>query len=72
MTNLNDGERDATKEPKKPRKKAQAEADPAAYPLRVQSAWKIGAHVSAAGGVENAILNAASIGCITSSSHSLL
>lgn len=32
------------------------------YPERVTSLWKIGAHVSAAGGVENSITNAASIG----------
>ncbi|KIJ51577.1 hypothetical protein M422DRAFT_157377 [Sphaerobolus stellatus SS14] len=32
------------------------------YPTRVQSAWKVGAHVSATGGVENAVLNAVSIG----------
>jgi len=35
-----------------------------AYPKRVDSEWKVGAHVSAQGGVENAILNAASIGCV--------
>jgi AP endonuclease-1 len=35
---------------------------PEDYPARVANAWKIGAHVSAAGGVENAILNAAKIG----------
>ncbi|KAF5315667.1 hypothetical protein D9611_004932 [Ephemerocybe angulata] len=29
---------------------------------RVQSPWKVCAHVSAAGGVENAVLNAAAIG----------
>ena len=32
------------------------------FPARVTSPWKIGAHVSAAGGVENAVLNAARIG----------
>ncbi|VDB83335.1 unnamed protein product [Peniophora sp. CBMAI 1063] len=47
---------------KKPRKKLQLETDPTTYAPRAQSAWKIGAHVSAAGGVENAVLNAASIG----------
>lgn len=46
----------------KARKKAQLETDPATYAPRAQSSWKIGAHVSAAGGVENAVLNAASIG----------
>ncbi|KAL4068144.1 xylose isomerase-like protein [Scleroderma citrinum] len=30
--------------------------------MRVNSPWKVGAHVSAAGGVENAVLNAARIG----------
>ncbi|KAL4064200.1 xylose isomerase-like protein [Scleroderma yunnanense] len=33
-----------------------------AFPMRVNSPWKVGAHVSAAGGVENAVLNAARIG----------
>ncbi|EIN06965.1 AP endonuclease [Punctularia strigosozonata HHB-11173 SS5] len=35
---------------------------PEDYRVRVSSPWKVGAHVSAAGGVENAIQNAASIG----------
>lgn len=35
---------------------------PEDYPKRVESDWKVGAHVSASGGVENTILNAASIG----------
>ena len=38
------------------------EPSPSDYPTRVDTPWKIGAHVSAAGGVENAILNAAAIG----------
>jgi AP endonuclease-1 len=52
--------------PKKRRTKAAA-ATPmiADYPPRTPSAWKIGAHFSAAGGVENAILNAAAIGCVS-------
>ncbi|KAF9266355.1 AP endonuclease [Marasmius fiardii PR-910] len=32
------------------------------FPARSTSRWKIGAHVSAAGGVENSVLNAAKIG----------
>ncbi|GLB34475.1 putative AP endonuclease family 2 [Lyophyllum shimeji] len=32
------------------------------FPTRVSTPWKVGAHVSAAGGVENAIPNAAAIG----------
>ena len=35
------------------------------YPVRAQIDWKVGAHVSAAGGVENTILNAASIGFVS-------
>ncbi len=35
------------------------------FPARGSSPWKIGPHVSAAGGVENAVLNAASIGCVS-------
>ncbi|KAF6747645.1 xylose isomerase-like protein [Ephemerocybe angulata] len=38
------------------------EVDTAAFLPRVHSPWKVGAHVSAAGGVENAVLNAAAIG----------
>ena len=41
------------------RKKAE---DNAPLPPRANSAWKIGAHVSAAGGPQNAVLNAAKIG----------
>ncbi|KAJ3827767.1 xylose isomerase-like protein [Lentinula raphanica] len=36
--------------------------DLSCLPERVSSKWKVGAHVSAAGGVENAVLNAAKIG----------
>lgn len=36
--------------------------DGTANPERAQSPWKVGAHVSAAGGVENAVVNAAAIG----------
>ncbi|KZS91029.1 AP endonuclease [Sistotremastrum niveocremeum HHB9708] len=34
---------------------------PCAYPPRPTNEWKIGAHISAAGGVENAILNASTV-----------
>ncbi|EJD35058.1 AP endonuclease [Auricularia subglabra TFB-10046 SS5] len=54
---------DAAPTPKKRAGRAKkAAADEAPLPVRVQSAWKVGAHVSAAGGVENAVLNAARIG----------
>ncbi|KAJ7932783.1 AP endonuclease [Mycena leptocephala] len=36
--------------------------DPPQYAKRPTSLWKVGAHVSAAGGIENAIINAAAIG----------
>ncbi|KAJ7310624.1 xylose isomerase-like protein [Mycena albidolilacea] len=36
--------------------------DPPQYGTRSSSLWKVGAHVSAAGGIENAIINAAAIG----------
>ncbi|KAK1222695.1 DNA-(apurinic or apyrimidinic site) lyase [Marasmius sp. AFHP31] len=36
--------------------------DLASLPVRTKSLWKVGAHVSAAGGVENSLLNAAKIG----------
>ncbi|KAJ7829981.1 xylose isomerase-like protein [Mycena olivaceomarginata] len=35
---------------------------PPQYGTRSSSVWKVGAHVSAAGGIENAIINAAAIG----------
>ncbi|EIM89548.1 AP endonuclease [Stereum hirsutum FP-91666 SS1] len=47
---------------KRTRKKSAPSEFPEDYPRRVNSPWKVGAHVSAAGGVENAILNAARIG----------
>lgn len=54
------------KKTKKPRKKAAVvEYTISDFPKRPQSHWKIGPHVSAAGGVDNAVLNAASIGCVT-------
>lgn len=49
-----------------PRKKAKKEeVDPTALPTRSQSSLRIGAHVSAAGGVDQACVNAASIGYVT-------
>ena len=56
------------KPPSKP-KKARKKAGPVVYdvndfPKRPDLPWKIGPHVSAAGGVENAVVNAASIGCV--------
>ncbi|KAJ7119140.1 xylose isomerase-like protein [Mycena epipterygia] len=36
--------------------------DPPKYADRSESLWKVGAHVSAAGGIENSIINAAAIG----------
>ena len=52
-----------TKAPKAGRKKKAAqEPTPADYPPRNSREWKVGAHISAAGGIENAILNAAKIG----------
>ena len=60
---------DAKQPPVARRKRASAktvttpdEPIPQNYAPRAVNAWKIGAHVSAAGGVENAVQNAASIG----------
>ncbi|KAG6877383.1 hypothetical protein C0993_007903 [Termitomyces sp. T159_Od127] len=36
--------------------------DKSMFPTRYESSWKVGAHVSASGGIENTILNAAEIG----------
>jgi AP endonuclease 1 len=38
------------------------EPKPEEYRTRISSPWKVGVHVSAAGGVENAIQNAAELG----------
>ncbi|KAG1725718.1 xylose isomerase-like protein [Suillus paluster] len=52
-----------TKKPaRKMRKKTNQEPSTEDFPVRVSSPWKIGAHVSAAGGVENAVRNAAMVG----------
>jgi AP endonuclease-1 len=51
------------KAPKEGRKKkVAAEPTPADYPHRASRDWKVGAHISAAGGIENAVINAAKIG----------
>ncbi|KAJ7718963.1 xylose isomerase-like protein [Mycena maculata] len=42
--------------------KAKGKPPPPRYGERPESLWKVGAHVSAAGGIENAIINAAAIG----------
>ncbi|KAJ3565581.1 hypothetical protein NP233_g7543 [Leucocoprinus birnbaumii] len=44
------------------RKSKKADSNPKTFLPRVNSLWKVGAHVSAAGGVENAVTKAASIG----------
>ena len=45
-------------------KRAKAEPAPGDFAPRAANAWKIGPHVSSAGGVENAIVNAASVGYV--------
>ncbi|KAG9313328.1 xylose isomerase-like protein [Chiua virens] len=51
-----------TKRPRKAgRKKDHRIPKPSDFHSRVSSAWKVGAHVSAAGGVENAVVNAARV-----------
>ncbi|KAJ4483695.1 AP endonuclease [Lentinula aciculospora] len=52
----------STKSKRKVEASAQDVIDLSSFPERVSSEWKVGAHVSAAGGVENAVLNAAKIG----------
>jgi hypothetical protein len=39
-------------------------SDDSTSPKRIDSLWKVGAHVSAAGGMENTVTNAASIGSV--------
>ena len=50
------------KKKRKPTGRTKDEPKPGDYRVRVTSPWKVGAHVSAAGGVENAIQNAAELG----------
>jgi len=45
---------------------ATKKVDKSVPPERQVSLWKVGAHVSSAGGVENAVVNAAKIGCVCS------
>ncbi|KAF5318891.1 hypothetical protein D9611_014726 [Ephemerocybe angulata] len=47
------------------------EVDTATFLPHVQSPWKVGAHVSAAGGVENAVENTAAIGFVSPHPFSL-
>lgn len=53
---------DPEKKPKRRRKEPPSEPKPGDYMTRFASGWKVGPHVSAAGGVENTIANAASVG----------
>lgn len=46
------------------KKGSQAEAAPTDFPPRSGLEWKIGAHISAAGGVEESIINGAKIGFV--------
>jgi AP endonuclease 1 len=50
-------------QPKRTRKTSIKEVDKT-LPERQSSLWKVGAHVSSAGGVENAVVNAANIGYV--------
>lgn len=52
----------STQKKRKTTRSVKGETKAEDYRQRVSSPWKIGAHVSAAGGVENAIQNAASLG----------
>ncbi|KAI0929317.1 hypothetical protein AcW1_006294 [Taiwanofungus camphoratus] len=56
---------DSTELAQKPRRRKKAETiepKPEDFPSRVVNPWKVGPHVSSAGGVENAIVNAATVG----------
>ena len=53
---------DLEKKPKRRRKEPPSEPKPGDYMTRFASDWKVGPHVSAAGGVENSVVNAASVG----------
>ncbi|KAF8967275.1 xylose isomerase-like protein [Flammula alnicola] len=66
---LSDNDDDLEEGPSKRRRQTKGkekakglEVDPTTFLQRVDSPWMVGAHVSAAGGVENAVVNAVSIG----------
>lgn len=62
MYTENDAGAGPTKRPRKARqRKEHVIPKPSDFAPRVSSAWKVGAHVSAAGGVENSIVNAARV-----------
>ena len=66
MHTENDGDASPTKRPRKARqRKEHVTPKPSDFAPRVSSAWKVGAHVSAAGGVENSIVNAARVRCVS-------
>ncbi|KAG6830556.1 hypothetical protein H0H87_007664 [Tephrocybe sp. NHM501043] len=48
--------------PKRKRVAAKVDVDISAFPDRKDTPWKVGAHVSTAGGVENSVMNALEIG----------
>lgn len=54
----------ADAKPKRSKKGAEV-LDESALPKRVETPWKVGAHVSAAGGIHNAVTNAVKIGYVT-------
>jgi AP endonuclease 1 len=63
-------EKVSTKVTKMAKKKSSTtEPNPKDYPPRKSCEWKVGAHISAAGGIENAIANAANIGSVHGSIH---
>lgn len=65
MWTENDADTSPAKSPRKARqKKEQVIPKPSDFAPRLSSPWKVGAHVSAAGGVENAIVNAARVRCV--------
>ncbi|KAH0826901.1 xylose isomerase-like protein [Lanmaoa asiatica] len=63
----NDVDGSPVKRPRKVRqKKEHTNPKPSDFTPRVSSAWKVGAHVSAAGGVENTVVNAARVRRVSS------
>lgn len=55
-------EREPKKKPTRRKKEPPSEPIQEDFMARASRSWKVGPHVSAAGGVENAIVNAASVG----------
>lgn len=67
MVDISTGTKMKGKRGGRAKKASPSESSPTNFPLRSDLEWKIGAHISAAGGVEESIINGAKIGFVVDS-----